>query len=218
LGAHYKIRAEKTGHYYTQGTITGSTRYVWICLHGYGQLGKYFIQKFEFLNPQEHYVVVPEGLNKFYFEGVNDRPVATWMTSEDRLDEIADYILFLESLRHKIGWDKNQNIKIIYFGFSQGSTTLMRWLHDITPRIHYLLLWAGGLPDDLVFDHLRDYFNAIPTHFFIGDQDQYISPDGLLDKISMVEKLGLRLQLEHYTGDHRVDEIVLKKWVEKWLI
>ena len=47
MGAHYKIRAEKTGHYFTHGKMTGETRFVWVCLHGYGQLGKYFIQRFE---------------------------------------------------------------------------------------------------------------------------------------------------------------------------
>jgi len=214
LGAHYKIRTEKTGHYFTHGTITENTRFVWVCLHGYGQLGKYFIQRFEFLNPESHYVVVPEGLNRFYFEGVNERPVASWMTKEDRLDEIADYIQYLELLRHKLGWDKNENIKVIFFGFSQGVTTLLRWLHDMAPRADYLLLWAGGIPDDILYKHQKDYFSRIQCHYFLGDKDPYIKPEMITEKQDMTNSMGLALQLEIYTGDHRVDESVLRQWVE----
>lgn len=217
MGSHYKIRTEKTGHYFTHGSLDAGTKFVWVCLHGYGQLGKYFIQKFQFLDPRIHYVIVPEGLNRFYLEGVDDRPVATWMTREDRLDEIADYILFLELLKSKKGWDKNPNHTIIYFGFSQGATSLMRWLIDSTPRVDYLLLWAGGLPDDLTFEHRKTYFQNIPTHYFLGDKDQYISPHVWDERKSLMESMGMKVQLHQYAGDHRVEEAVLKKWVEEHL-
>lgn len=215
MGAHYKIRTEKTGHYYTHGALTSETRYVWICLHGYGQLGKYFIQRFEFLDPAVHFVVVPEGLNRFYFEGVNDKPVASWMTKEDRLDEIADYVLYLEALSSKIGWERNDDVKIIYFGFSQGVTTLIRWLHNIAPRVDYVLLWAGGFPDDILFTNRRSYLKQLACHYFLGDADPYIKPDMLVTHKNLIDATGLDLNVTHYKGDHKVDAQVLKQWVEK---
>lgn len=121
MGAHYKIRTEKTGHYFTHGTMTEKTRYVWVCLHGYGQLGKFFIQRFEFLDPALHFVVVPEGLNRFYFEGVNEKPVASWMTKEDRLDEIADYVLYLEALRIKLVGNEIKTSKLFISDFHKAS-------------------------------------------------------------------------------------------------
>lgn len=218
MGAHYKIRAEKTGHYYTHGTLTEDTRYVWICLHGYGQLGKYFIQRFEFLDPRIHNVIVPEALNRFYFEGLSERPVASWMTREDRLDEIADFIVFLEALRHKLRWDIHPGIKVIYLGFSQGVTTLLRWLNDIAPRIDYLLLWAGGMPDDILVDHRREYFRRIPAHYFVGDKDPYFSPDVIEEKMPLAVDMGLDLQMTHFQGTHKVDREVLKLWVDNILM
>lgn len=217
MGAHYKIRAEKTGHYFTHGTLTGETRFVWVCLHGYGQLGKYFIQRFEFLDPNIHYVIAPEGLNRFYFEGVNERPVASWMTREDRLDEIADFILFLEALRHKISWDKHPDIKVIYLGFSQGVTTLLRWLHDIGPRADFLLMWAGGVPDDLLFAHRQEYFKQIQSHFFVGDKDPYFTPGLVMDKKHLMDDIGIALNLHEYPGTHKIDEVTLKNWVAQHL-
>ena len=218
MGAHYKIRTEKTGHYFTHGTMTENTRYVWVCLHGYGQLGKYFIQRFEFLDPALHFVIVPEGLNRFYFEGVNEKPVASWMTKEDRLDEIADYVLYLEALRSKIGWERYPNVKIIYFGFSQGVTTMLRWLQNIAPRADYLLLWAGGIPDDILFEHRRNYFYQIVCHYFLGDGDPYIKPGMLEDKKDLIDASGLDINLKLYKGDHRIDPNVLLDWVETNLV
>ncbi len=218
MASHYKIRTEKTGHYFTHGTMTEKTRYIWVCLHGYGQLAKYFIQRFEFLDPASHFVIVPEGLNRFYFEGVNGKPVASWMTKEDRLDEIADYVLYLEALRSKIGWERNQNVKIIYFGFSQGVNTLLRWLQNITPRADYLLLWAGGIPDDILFEHRHDYFRQKACHYFLGDADPYIKHGMLEEKKDLIDTTGLNVNLIHYKGDHRVDAMVLKQWVENNLL
>lgn len=213
MGAHYKIRTEKTGHYFTHGQLTGETKFVWICLHGYGQLGKHFIQRFEFLSPRKHFVVVPEGLNRFYYEGTNERPVANWMTREDRLDEIADFIGFLESLRDKIGWDKNPSVQLIYLGFSQGVTTMLRWLHDVMPRADYLLMWAGGLPDDLLFSYRKPYFSQIPSYFFIGDKDPYFTPDTLEQYQGLVDAIGFDLKVQQFCGTHKVDEKTLGQWI-----
>ncbi len=215
MASHLKIRTEKTGHYYAHGNLSETTKYVWICLHGYGQLAKYFIQRFEFLDPSIHLVIAPEGLNRFYFEGLNDRPVATWMTSEDRLDEIADFIGFLESLRKKIRWDKNENIKVIYFGFSQGVTTLLRWLVDAAPRADYMLLWAGGIADDILYDHRKDYFKQIEAHYFLGDGDPYFT----LDRFDTIKAFFFQnefdIKLHQFSGQHKVEESVLKQWVDQ---
>jgi predicted esterase len=218
LGSHYKIRTEKTGHYFTHGTITDKTRFIWVGLHGYGQLAKYFIQKFEFLDPQQHYVVVPEGLNRFYFEGVNERPVASWMTREDRLDEIADYVEFLELLRKKLGWDKNPDVQIIYLGFSQGVSTLIRWLSNRHPPCDHLLLWAGMMPDDILLEHHRLYFGSFPSYYFIGKTDPYFNKDRFKEIELLTLKAGLKAQVQWFDGNHTVDETALKQWVQNQLL
>lgn len=216
VGSHYKIRTEKTGHYFIHGRMSEQTRYIWICLHGYGQLAKFFIQKFEFLDPQQHYVIVPEGLNRFYFEGVREKPVASWMTREDRLDEIADYVLFLEALRQKMRWDANPNVNVFYFGFSQGVSTLIRWLTNIHPRCDRLILWAGSPPDDIPMEMHRAYFKKIPIDYFIGRQDQYITAEGTEAFKNLMKHGGMEAAIHWFDGDHRVEEIVLMEALRKW--
>jgi len=218
LGSHKKIRTEKTGHYFTHGSLSEKTRFVWVCLHGYGQLGKYFIQRFEFLNPEEHFVIVPEGLNRFYFEGVNERPVASWMTREDRLDEIADYVGFLELLRKKIGWDKNYDAEVIYLGFSQGVSTLIRWMTNIHQPCDHLLLWAGMLPDDILLEHHRIYFGSFPTNYFIGKSDPYFNEKRAEDISLLIKQAGMKTQLQWFDGEHKVDESILIQWMTDHLL
>jgi predicted esterase len=217
LGSHYKIRTEKTGHFFTHGTLTAKTRFVWVCLHGYGQLAKYFIQRFEFLDPELHYVIVPEGLNRFYFEGVNERPVTSWMTREDRLDEIADYVGFLELLRKKLSWDKTLDVQIIYLGFSQGVSTLIRWLTNIHPPCDHLLLWAGMMPDDILLEHHRIYFGSFPAYYFIGKADPYFNENRGKEIGVLLERAGMKTQIQWFEGEHKVEESILKQWMDDHL-
>ena len=215
LSSHYKIRTEKTGHYFTNGSLTENTKYVWICLHGYGQLAKYFIQKFDFLNPVEHFVIVPEGLNRFYYGDSNDRPIANWMTKEDRLDEIADYVTFLELLRKKIGWDKNPAVKVIYLGFSQGVNTLIRWMANAHQRCDQLLLWAGSLPEDMLLEQHQSYFEKISSSYFIGKADPYFNEQQGIDMEQLAARAGIHAKVQWFEGDHKVDETTLRIWIEK---
>lgn len=200
------------------GTPVDTTEYVWVCFHGYGQLGKYFVQKFEFLDPQRHWVIVPEGLNRFYFEGVNERPLASWMTREDRLDEIADYVEFIENLRKKLGWDKNQKFKIVYVGFSQGVTTMLRWMTNVHPRADYMLHWAGSMPDDILLEHHHAYFSKINTHFFVGSQDPYINEKRTSEMQALLQQAGIQPTLHTFDGAHTVQEETLKEWVANTLV
>ena len=218
MGNHYKFRTEKTAHYFTHGALTEKTKFVWVCLHGYGSLAKYFIQKFEFLNPEQHFVVVPEGLNRFYFEGVNERPVASWMTKEDRLDEIADYVEMLERLRKNLNWDRNPDVQVIYLGFSQGVSTLIRWMTNIRPRCNHLMLWAGSIPEDILLEPHQSYFGSFSSHYFIGKSDPYYKVERSNEIEQLLQQAGMKTQLQWFDGEHKIVDTVLQQWVEKYLI
>ncbi len=48
--------------YYKLGEINSETKQVWWVLHGYGQLGKFFIQKFKSLAENKVCIIAPEGI------------------------------------------------------------------------------------------------------------------------------------------------------------
>ena len=65
-------------------------------LHGYGQLAKYFIRKFNHL--ENVIIVAPEGGHRFYLKDTSGRDGASWMTREARETDISDNIKYLNSL------------------------------------------------------------------------------------------------------------------------
>ena len=106
---------------------------------------------------------------------------------------------------------------MIYVGFSQGVTTLLRWLNDSAPRVDHFLMWAGGLPDDISFAHRRNYFKKMDAHFFVGDQDPFFNQEILQENKPLLDSIGLKPLMHSFSGPHIVDEITLKNWVVKYL-
>src|SRR5690606_41470350 len=99
------IQINKSARYETFGNISKADTIVF-ALHGYGQLVSYFIKKFNTLNPEKYFIVAPEGLHRFYLNGSSGRVGASWMTKEDRENDIKDYINYLNHL-----WDSIQTEK-----------------------------------------------------------------------------------------------------------
>src|SRR4051812_7128633 len=98
MATPHSITTPKTARVFTHGHISEKTKLVWIVAHGYGFLAEFFIEKFEELDPEEHFVIVPEALNRFYLKDMSGRAGASWMTTEDRENEIKDYISYLDNV------------------------------------------------------------------------------------------------------------------------
>src|SRR5574342_952788 len=115
--------------YFTMGRADGS-RQVWIACHGYGQLAARFLEKLRVLDDGHRYLVAPEGLSRFYLsESATERRVgASWMTREDRLAEIDDYIRYLDAVYADVfGTLDRAQLSVHALGFSQGAATVSRW-------------------------------------------------------------------------------------------
>ena len=90
------IEIKKTARYFTLGDLNKNTKQVWFVIHGWGMDVKSFLWSFEPLLNKDIYFIAPEALNRFYVKGSGGMVGATWMTREDRLNEIKDYIAFLD--------------------------------------------------------------------------------------------------------------------------
>src|SRR5207247_9831140 len=102
----HHLSVAKTARYFTLGERSGGGRPVWFACHGYGQLAGRFLEKLRVLDDGTRYLVAPEGLSRFYLsESPTERRVgASWMTREDRLAEIADYVQYLDAVyQHVFG-------------------------------------------------------------------------------------------------------------------
>jgi predicted esterase len=200
------IKTTKTARYFILGNLSDSTEEVLIVLHGYAQLAHYFIKKFNFLSNKKRVILAPEGLSKFYWQGMNGRVVASWMTKEDRQNEIKDQITYLDKIYLTIK-KKSPEATITVLGFSQGTATLCRWLAASEYKVQRILLWAGGIPEEVMESPFIQH-----THFeiIIGDQDEFIPKEHIEIMEKSFNENGISFDLTLFEGKHSIDSDVLK--------
>ncbi len=208
----HSLSVLRTAHYATIGEIGPDVKTIWLVFHGYGQLSTSFIKAFEPIVDEHTFVLAPEGLSRFYWGGFDGPIVSSWMTREDRLEEIADYSRMITLLYNQYVPQCAPDVQIVLFGFSQGTATAVRWIMRDFPHFDHLMLWAGQLPEDLDYQPVLDYYSDKQLHFAYGDQDRFITPERLDFMRQVLEESKLSFSEHPFAGKHRVEEEALKEW------
>lgn len=181
---------------------------VWFVLHGQGQLANYFLKKFRPLANDKRRIIAPEGLSRYYLQGFSGRVGASWMTRENRLNDIDNYLRFLTSLYHK-EVPESTDIKITVLGFSQGAATASRWALVDSIKLNHLILWAGIFPPDMDLSRGQERFKNLKISNVYGDQDEYLNNDRLAEQYQVANKLGATYSKIVFQGGHQLDEETL---------
>ncbi|MBX0289950.1 phospholipase [Hymenobacter sp. HSC-4F20] len=202
----------RTARYYQLGELSARTRRVWFVAHGYGQLAAYFIRHFAPLTDAdpELVVIAPEGTSRFYLQGTSGRVGATWMTREDRLTEIHDYVTYLNQLATTILSQAAPDTTVTVLGFSQGAATVSRWLAQTIFRPARLVLWAGAFPPDMEFTVAAHLLQQTPVTLVCGTEDEYVSEAALAQQAELLGSLGAEPVLIRFAGKHTLDAAVLR--------
>jgi len=200
--------------YYKSGFLNSATKQIWIVIHGYGQLAQYFIKKFQKLTEQNICVIAPEGLSRFYVSNLTDqgradtKVGATWMTRENRLTDIDNYITYLDTV-YKNELSAFKHVPVTLLGFSQGCATVCRWA--LSKNIHFdtLILWAGIFPPDLNFEEGTKVLMSKKTYVVIGDKDQFVTDERMKEFDDLALKLSIQPEKIVFSGRHEINEEVL---------
>lgn len=186
------------GTYYQMGN---GSNLIYV-LHGYGQLSKYFIKKFEPLL-DEFTIVAPEGLHRFYLQGTQGRVGASWMTKEERETDIANYVQFLNSLHEKHFRNKKWD-SIVVLGFSQGVATAFRWLANGSISANAFLICSGMIPPDVDLIDKSNIFSNLKMAYFTGTNDPYRTEDAVLTLQERLNLLPFGIKRIEFEGKHEV--------------
>lgn len=192
------------------GEESDSIEKIWIVLHGYGQLSRYFALKFESIAVNETLVIAPEGLNRFYLNGFSGRVGATWMTKEDRLTDIENNHNYLSTVfeQYRAGFPK---ARFGIIAFSQGAATAVRWFCHAQPKIQQLIVWSGSFPEDLNwFDDLQK-LNKVPLTFVLGNKDEFINETKLREQSQFLKDKGMNFSVIRFEGGHDIELSALTK-------
>jgi predicted esterase len=211
------IKVSRTARYETLGPEDGTAHEVWFVLHGYGQLASSFIKVFASLDDGTRLIAAPEALNRFYLANVEttpaaDRPVgATWMTREDRDNEIADYVAYLDAVAREVLGVVRQPPRVVLLGFSQGVATAARWITSGSIRPAHFIMWGGFLPPELDTPERAHPLMGADMVLLIGTQDRFVGGERLAEEAARMRAVGVSHRLVRYDGGHGISHAALRE-------
>lgn len=204
----HHLTVSRTARYHTLGD-PATAKAIWVVLHGYGQLARYFLNKFEGLE-DDQLIVAPEALNRFYLDEAHHRVGATWMTREEREHEIKDQCGYLDALVAVLR-QGHEGLPVNVLGFSQGVATACRWSLRGSTRIERLVLWAGGLPLEPTAEELRDGWAHMRIDLVLGTTDNHAGDKELAAQVARSERAGVTHAVHRFTGGHALDPVLLAR-------
>lgn len=208
------IIVPKTARYFVIGQPGENIATVWFVCHGYGQPADLFIKSFSALENKNTLIIAPEGLHRFYWEKFSGRVVASWMTKEDREDDINDYVNYLDKVYEEVMRPfQGKSVKVIGLGFSQGTSTICRWIANKRSTVNSLILWAGSLPQDMEFS--KEVFGHLKIHYVAGDKDPFIGETQLKQVKEYLAKEQKDFEIIQFDGKHEIDEVTLLALVKR---
>lgn len=209
------ITTAKTARYFTLGALDDHTTEVWFVCHGYGDLAPHFLKNFKPIKSKERFIIAPEALSRFYLKGYSGKVGASWMTKEDRLNDIKDYVNYLDSLYHSLLYDKKSEVDVNVLGFSQGAATVCRWISNGNCSIKNLVLWAGLFPPDLDLKINREIFQGFNTWLVYSSADPHLKSKKVQNQDQVLAEHKIPHQTISYEGKHEITEEGLNELLNK---
>ena len=207
----HHIEVSRTARYWTLGPEDADD--VWFVLHGYKQLARRFLRRFVAIDDGSRYVVAPEALSRFYVgteqgrHGAESVVGGTWMTREDRLHEIRDYVAYLDRLHDTVGAGGR---RLTVLGFSQGVATATRWVALGAARPARLVLWGDFTPPDLDLPRARTALAGVDVIMVRGAGDRALTSPLAEEEGARLEAAGIGHRTVVYDGGHDIDEETLR--------
>lgn len=197
--------------YSTLNNLTKETTDIWIVCHGFGQMSKHFIRRFDIYDSDTNFIIALQGLSRFYFDQYQ-KVGASWMTRENKEIDLANQKSYFDAVISDIlKGQKLSNYRIHLLGFSQGVAMVSRMAAHAKIDFKNLIVWAGGFPLELTpeqFTHLTEANLTI----VIGDNDEYIPlGEKFNEAVGLAETtLGLKAKLITFQGGHEMSRDVLQ--------
>lgn len=213
------LQVPRSARYALLGSPDARLSEVWFVCHGHGQLAARFLSRFLPLESPERLFIAPEALSRYYLSPpkVGPHPPGTpvgasWMTSEDRDAEMNDYIGYLDLLHDEIfSIVERAKVRVWALGFSQGVSTVARWVARGKVEPQRVVLCSGMLPAEIDQPAAKRLSMHAPLTITFGDADELASPDLVTAEEAKLKQLGISYELIRFKGGHTITQELLAR-------
>lgn len=203
------VSARRTARFYVMGEAE-QPKELWFVCHGYGQLASTFLQGLSALDDGTRLIVAPEALSRFYVDSPHQNVGASWMTREDRLHEIEDYLKYLATVHEVVlSRIRDPKIPVTVLGFSQGAATVSRWACRSSFEIARLILWGETLAPELEDEPSVGRLRSMQLHVAGGTRERFFPESRRAELRERLARLGVPFRDWTFEGGHRLDDETL---------
>ncbi len=186
------------------------TTHIWIVFHGMGYLSRYFLKYFDELAPEAHYLIAPQAPSKYYLNNQFKHVGASWLTKDNTQMGMENILSYLDALMADLSIPKDP--KLVIFGYSQGVSIAMRWVARRGISCDHLILYAGGIPEELTPEDVAHIAENTQIRIIVGNRDEYITPDRWEKQQELIERLfGDKALVEVFEGKHEVRKEIINR-------
>ncbi len=196
------LKVSRTASYSTNAPDKPIKTAVFV-IHGYAQLAREFITEFSFLDDGATLIVAPGGLSRFYSKS---KIGASWMTKEQRVHEISDYVNYLDKLDADLS-AKNDLAGADRFvlGFSQGVHTAVRWFTESVFDHSGLILCSSDFPADANFNKLVIRLGNGSIKYIQGKSDDITGMRTFEKSCALLESNSVPFTKIFFEGKHEIN-------------
>jgi predicted esterase len=211
-----RFATRRTGRCAVTGPVDpAEARELWIVLHGYGELAGTFLRGFRAIDDGSRLIVRPGALQVLRRQDAAREPFrrargASWMTREDRVEEIEDQMHWLGQVLGEYRGRIGRSIPLTVLGFSQGAAAASRWVARGGVRPAQLICWGASLAPELDLVAGSELARTRCT-IVIGERDVFVTPDRVEAERARLEAAGFPHALERFAGGHRLDDATLER-------
>tara|TARA_R110000868_G_scaffold118534_4_gene314331 strand:- start:1097 stop:1741 length:645 start_codon:yes stop_codon:yes gene_type:complete len=208
-----QVKYTSINTYETLNTLSNKTKNVWLVFHGIGYLSRYFLKYFNELNSIENYIIAPQAPSKYYLNTKYTHVGASWLTKEDTATEIKNVSAYIDAVFDAENIPEGCNL--IIFGFSQGVSIATRWLALRKLKCQQLVLYAGGIPNELKpndFTFLNEQKSTVKI--IIGTADEYLNEERMKIETEKIKKLFRnKAEIITFDGGHEIKKEIINNLV-----
>jgi predicted esterase len=170
---------------------------VLVGFHGYMENARTQMDRLEAIPGSSAWTLVSiQGLHRFY-RGRSEEVVASWMTSEDRDEAIADNLAYVSTVLEHAPLD--ESTRVVYAGFSQG--VAMAFRAGVLGRLRAAAIVAigGDVPPEL----LEKTSARFPRVLFMrGARDEWMTVERFEKDVAALKARGVGLSATVYDAAH----------------